>query len=171
MCTAECGIYSVCELTSTGCGITIVTCQSIIAGDVGEDGHLYFAVDTGNPMYPGERSRNDNSSTGYQVDKNDSEQRTSTSAEEQADNDFVLKCAPNPTSGATTVSYVLSEATQVRLELYNAIGQRIGVLEEGDRQQGQHIVPLDMQQYASGYYNLRLTVNGHVYSIKLLNRK
>ena len=65
----------------------------------------------------------------------------------------------------------MNRESPVRLGLYSAVGQHIGTLDEGQREHGQYSLPLDMRELASGYYNLRLTVDGRIYTLMILNSK
>lgn len=67
---------------------------------------------------------------------------------------------PNPFNPATTIRYDLPLASVVRLEVYDAAGQRVAVLEEGERAAGIHTVRFDATHLASGAYFYRLQANG-----------
>ncbi|RMH65652.1 MAG: T9SS C-terminal target domain-containing protein [Calditrichaeota bacterium] len=75
--------------------------------------------------------------------------------------DFKLENAyPNPFNPATTISYALPEAADVRLEVYNMSGQKISVLHKGTRQAGYHSARFDGGALSSGIYIYRLTATG-----------
>jgi hypothetical protein len=75
---------------------------------------------------------------------------------------FVLhQNVPNPFNAGTRIRYVLPEAGQVRLEVFNILGQRVAVLADGPQSAGEHIVSWDgrddgAQALASGVYLCRL---------------
>jgi len=50
---------------------------------------------------------------------------------------------PNPFNAATTLAFVLPERTQVRLAIFNAAGQRLRLLVDGERPEGVHEVVWD----------------------------
>jgi hypothetical protein len=51
-----------------------------------------------------------------------------------------LYCYPNPMKDYTNIKYYLSEPSYVTLKVYNATGEYITTLENGEKQQGEHIV-------------------------------
>lgn len=63
---------------------------------------------------------------------------------------------PNPFNPATTISYTLREAENIRLEVFNIQGQKIATLFEGRQQAGEHDVPFDASNLSSGVYMYRL---------------
>jgi subtilisin family serine protease len=63
---------------------------------------------------------------------------------------------PNPFNGATTIRYELPEPCDVRLAVYNALGERVAVLDEGRRESGTHRVVFRANGRASGVYVIEL---------------
>jgi hypothetical protein len=59
---------------------------------------------------------------------------------------------PNPFNPATVISYVLPRPMQVRLAVYNVLGQRVATLAEGLQSAGSHELRLDAADWASGVY-------------------
>ncbi|MCX6640607.1 MAG: T9SS type A sorting domain-containing protein [bacterium] len=55
-----------------------------------------------------------------------------------------------------SATYVLSQSTQVKLELYNVLGARVKILQDGYLAAGTYTVQIDNQQLPSGVYFLRL---------------
>jgi hypothetical protein len=82
-----------------------------------------------------------------------------------------LASIPNPSNGATVVYYTLPRHYDVLLELYNPVGRHMMTLVNGPQQEGRHSVPLDMSEVPSGFYHLRLTAGGRVYTLRLMNVK
>ena len=68
--------------------------------------------------------------------------------------------APNPVRQQATVQYVVPDgATQpVRLDVYNALGQRVATLVNESQAPGHQELSLDASRWASGTYFLRLQV-------------
>lgn len=82
-----------------------------------------------------------------------------------------LQVVPNPTSGAAVISYVLLQPAVVQVELYSTLGQRIATLAAEHQHAGQHAIPVDMQEFPTGYYQVRLTANGHTSTTIVVNHK
>jgi hypothetical protein len=73
---------------------------------------------------------------------------------------------PNPFNPSTTIRYGIPETVNVRLEVYNAIGQRIAVLVDEEKQAGFHQVLFDANNLASGVYFLRLHAGNYISMIR-----
>jgi hypothetical protein len=63
---------------------------------------------------------------------------------------------PNPFNPTTTIRYALPEVADLRLVLFNALGQEVMVLASGSREAGFHEARLDGSGLASGVYVYRL---------------
>jgi hypothetical protein len=80
---------------------------------------------------------------------------------------------PNPFNPATTISFSLPVAEQVRLEIFNSLGRRVTTLLQKDLPAGDHSVVWDgtdasMDRAASGIYFYRLTAGDHAESRKMI---
>lgn len=75
---------------------------------------------------------------------------------------------PNPFNPATTITFDLPHGGDVRLEIYDVIGQRVATVIDGYRQAGSHQAVWDAGKHASGIYIYRLHVNDNVLSRKML---
>jgi hypothetical protein len=75
---------------------------------------------------------------------------------------------PNPFNPTTTVRFALPEPSEVQLEVYSILGQRIAVLSTGLKPAGYHTVQLDASSWASGSYIYRLRAGDRVFTKKLL---
>ncbi|MER3524283.1 MAG: hypothetical protein C4326_09510 [Ignavibacteria bacterium] len=75
---------------------------------------------------------------------------------------------PNPFNPTTMIRYALPQEAHVRLELYNALGQRIRVVDEGVKQAGYHTAEVDGSTLAAGVYVYRLLADKFVAAKKLL---
>jgi mannan endo-1,4-beta-mannosidase len=73
---------------------------------------------------------------------------------------LLLQNYPNPFREVTAISYALSAQSRVRLEIFTALGQSLGVLADEEQPAGVHVSLLDGRFYSSGIYFLRLVANG-----------
>jgi hypothetical protein len=74
---------------------------------------------------------------------------------------------PNPFNPSTTIAFQLPDATQVKLAIYNVLGQEVQMLVNEFRQAGRYTVVWDGKdaigrQVASGIYVYRLVADGFV---------
>jgi len=75
---------------------------------------------------------------------------------------------PNPFNPTTQISYTLPERTNVRLEVYNSMGQRVMLLHNGSLPAGQHFAAFDGSQLASGVYIYRLEAGSQALTRKMV---
>lgn len=75
---------------------------------------------------------------------------------------------PNPFNPATNITFSLPEQGDVRLEVFNLLGQSVAVLENGRLNAGSHSVSFDARSLSSGVYVYRLTAGGQVFTKKML---
>ena len=59
---------------------------------------------------------------------------------------------PNPFNPVTAFRFDLPEAVQVRLAVYNALGQKVATVIDGVRQSGAHSIRWDASRFSSGVY-------------------
>lgn len=76
-------------------------------------------------------------------------------------NAFAIKAYPNPFNPSTTVQFTLSEATALRYQVVNMLGQ---VVQEStmfsNYDSGSHQLPINLANYPSGVYRVVLISNG-----------
>ena len=63
---------------------------------------------------------------------------------------------PNPFNPSTTISYSLPEQSNVRIEIYNILGEKAETVYEGMRDAGEYSVVWDASKFPSGIYFARL---------------
>ncbi len=84
-------------------------------------------------------------------------------------NEFLIFPAyPNPFNSATTITYGLPYQSQVSLQIYNPLGQRINTLYEGYQYPGIHTTTLTANKLPSGLYFIRLETPGQSLSNKIM---
>jgi hypothetical protein len=78
--------------------------------------------------------------------------------------------APNPFRASTTLGYTLAEAGQVELAVYDVLGRRVALVENGVRPAGDHQAVLHADALPNGVYVARLVVDGEVVATRRLMR-
>ncbi len=63
---------------------------------------------------------------------------------------------PNPFSQQTTVELALSEQTDVKVQVYNVLGQQVATVADGQMEAGNHHLEWDATSLSSGVYFLRM---------------
>jgi len=124
-----------------------------IARDLAVSGDTVYVVD-GSHLY----ILKDNSSlTGVQ----DTEPVVPVSAE-------LLQNYPNPFNPSTQIRFALPNASDVRLEVFNLVGQKVAVLVDEHMESGYHTVQWDANGMPSGVYFYRITTANFSQTRKML---
>lgn len=87
---------------------------------------------------------------------------------ELPDRTLLYQNYPNPFNPTTVISYELSSAATVRLDIYNIIGQHISTLVQGDQTAGAHHINFDATGLATGIYLYRLQANEKILSRSMM---
>ena len=66
---------------------------------------------------------------------------------------------PNPFNPTTTFVVSLPQASDVKVMIYNVLGQQVAVLQNGKMQAGEHKFTFDASRFASGMYFYRVEAN------------
>lgn len=75
---------------------------------------------------------------------------------------------PNPFNPSTTIRIELPNDSKVSLNVYNALGQEVATLADGERPAGVYDVRFDARNLASGMYVYRLQAGDYVAAKRLL---
>lgn len=77
---------------------------------------------------------------------------------------------PNPFNPSTSIKVSLHQAGTMSLKVYNVLGQVVRVVDEGNKQAGEYVYNVDMNQFVSGvyFYTLRQGTNSMTKKMVLL---
>lgn len=68
---------------------------------------------------------------------------------------------PNPFNPTTTIRYTVPEAAEIRVTVYNVLGEAVATLADGPHAPGAYEVVLDARSLASGLYVYRMETGRH----------
>jgi polyhydroxybutyrate depolymerase len=75
---------------------------------------------------------------------------------------------PNPFNPSTQIQYALPEATQVTLEVFNSVGQKVMELVNGQQSAGYHTATFHASGLSSGVYFYKLSTSSFINTKKML---
>ena len=75
---------------------------------------------------------------------------------------------PNPFNPSTNISFTVSKATDVTLDVFNTIGEKVATLINGKVKAGETVVSFNGANHASGVYFYQLTAGNVVETRKML---
>ena len=75
---------------------------------------------------------------------------------------------PNPWNPVTTIGYVIKEKSNVKLVVFNTIGEEIAVIVNEEQDKGYHKVEFDGSKLSSGVYFYKLVANDFVSTKKMM---
>lgn len=88
-------------------------------------------------------------------------------SEDQPDGVKLNPNYPNPFSSSTTISYTTDRQAQVKVTVWNIVGQRVATLVDGSVEAGDHEELWNASDMPSGIYIAQLEVEGEVYIRKM----
>jgi hypothetical protein len=74
---------------------------------------------------------------------------------------------PNPFNATTEIRFTLPAQSEIRLDIYNILGQRVETLIDGVQPAGEHHLSWDASNVASGVYFYKLSVGEQVFTKKM----
>lgn len=75
---------------------------------------------------------------------------------------------PNPFNPSTDIAFALPNAGQVKLVVYNILGQEVATLIDGHMEAGNHSVTFEADNYSSGVYFYRLNAERYTQTLKMM---
>ncbi len=92
---------------------------------------------------------------------------------EISNNKIMMRVFPNPYSGETQIVYSLTTDADVRLEIFNVLGERIVTLANEHQYMGEHKYMFGAARlgYSNGIYLVKLTANNQVHFERLIELK
>ncbi|MCU0426926.1 MAG: IPT/TIG domain-containing protein [Candidatus Kapabacteria bacterium] len=85
----------------------------------------------------------------------------------QMNNNAVFEAIPNPATSTAHLRYFLSAASPVKVEVFSMLGERVAVLEEGQRSSGTYTMNWSVENLPQGVYSCRLQTNQGVKTVLL----
>jgi hypothetical protein len=79
--------------------------------------------------------------------------------------------SPNPFNPTTTINYTIAKSSQVKLTVYNTLGQVVAVLVNRFQAQGTYSIAWDAQYQPSGLYLCRFEADGFTATRKMFLQK
>lgn len=78
---------------------------------------------------------------------------------------------PNPFNPSTTIAYYVPKASDVKVEIFNVLGQRVMTLVDGKQLAGEHKITFNAKDLASGVYFYRLKAGSFNMTKKMILMK
>jgi hypothetical protein len=75
---------------------------------------------------------------------------------------------PNPFNPVTNIRFDIAKATDVKLVIYNSLGEEVQVLSEGVKAPGRYELKFDASKLASGVYFYRLFAGNYIETKKMM---
>jgi hypothetical protein len=84
---------------------------------------------------------------------------------------FKLKNYPNPFNPETHISYILKEATHVKLTVYDRLGREVAELVNEQQSEGEYTISFNASDLPSGIYFYRIKTNERIEVRKMVFAK
>ncbi len=75
---------------------------------------------------------------------------------------------PNPFNPTTIIQFVLNKPSQIRLSVFNILGQEVSIVAKGQYSEGNHSIIWDASKFSSGIYFYSLEASNYRESKKML---
>jgi subtilisin family serine protease len=87
-------------------------------------------------------------------------------SDETPEDFYILRNYPNPFNPSTTINYSIPRQSNIKITVYDIIGNELEILFEGVQQSGAHEIDFIAENKPSGVYLISLTANDFVKTIK-----
>ncbi|MCP4633405.1 MAG: T9SS type A sorting domain-containing protein [candidate division Zixibacteria bacterium] len=74
---------------------------------------------------------------------------------------------PNPFNATTTIEYTLPKETNVKLDIYNILGQKVEIVVDETQKAGYKSVQWDASKYSSGVYFYKLSAGEQIFTKRM----
>lgn len=134
----------------------------------GEGGSWIFNYASGTDYQNAVNNAVDNGYRPIKIQVNDGDWTVSVDDNEEIVNNFSLhQNYPNPFNPTTKIAYDIKESGNVKIELFNTLGQKVKVLLNDTKAPGSYEIELDGSELTSGIYFYKLTANNFVETRKM----
>ena len=82
----------------------------------------------------------------------------------------LMEVYPNPHTSSATVKVVLTEKSDVQIEMYNLLGEKVTMIEKGQKQPGAYTYNVNTDGLPSGIYLLKLKANQKLDILKMIKQ-
>ncbi|MGA2298615.1 MAG: PKD domain-containing protein [FCB group bacterium] len=79
-----------------------------------------------------------------------------------------IQIFPNPASDELTIKYSLAQNDRVKINLYDALGQEIALLIDGDEDAGEHSEMFSVKNTNTGIYFCRILIGDKIFTKKII---
>ena len=93
------------------------------------------------------------------------------SIEESSKVNTLLENYPNPFNGSTTINYTISKDATVELIIVDLMGNKVAVVENGNKSAGKYSAVWNAENVANGMYLLQLKMNDQISTKKIIITK
>jgi hypothetical protein len=82
--------------------------------------------------------------------------------------DVELSIFPNPSTGEVSVSFTLKETKEIKIELYNSLGQNVKTVSQQKFTTGKNQINFSTENFSKGIYHIKFSIEDDVVTRKLV---
>lgn len=162
------------EISKSGNFVNTATNQNLEILDVSDPTNPFIAAYSRNEPYYSVASINNlifagNGNRGIKVFKNDLINSVSNESYNiSIDKNYLYQNYPNPFNSTTSIKYRLTESANIKLKLYDILGNEIKTLDDGWRTSGEYTVEISTDKLTTGVYFYQLISDKNIVTKKFL---